>query len=135
MTSDTARVLFALSALSGAVSVAAGAFGAHALDGAVSPDRLNTWRTAAAYGLAHAVPALLASWMAARLASRPALWASGLFLAGTLVFSGSLYALVLLDAAWLGAVTPLGGVAFIAGWLALGRAGWKGIGSPDARSA
>ena len=120
-----ARVLFALSALSGAVAVAAGAFGAHALDGAVPPGRLETWRTAAAYGLAHALPALLASLLAARLASRSALWAAGLFLAGTVLFSGSLYALVLLDAPWLGAVTPLGGVAFIAGWLALGRAGWR----------
>ena len=134
MTPGTARVLFALSAVSGAIGVAAGAFGAHALDGAVPPDRLETWRTAAAYGLAHAVPALLASSMAGRLGSRSARWAAGSFLVGTLLFSGSLYALVLLDAGWLGAVTPLGGVAFIAGWLALGHAGWSELRPPDAHN-
>jgi uncharacterized membrane protein YgdD (TMEM256/DUF423 family) len=115
VTDRTARLLFAASAVGGAVAVAAGAFGAHALRDAVSPERLEVWRTAASYGLVHAVAGAFA-------ASRPDAWArraSGLFLAGTVVFSGSLYALVLLDAAWLGAVTPLGGLAFIAGWLAL----------------
>ena len=110
-----AERLFAAAAVGGAVAVAAGAFGAHALRDAVTPERLATWQTAASYGLAHAVAAALA-------ASRPTRWAqraAALFLAGTLLFSGSLYALVLLDAPWLGAVTPLGGVAFIAGWLSL----------------
>ena len=111
----TPQRLLAAAALSGAVAVAAGAFGAHALREVVTEARLATWQTAAAYELAHAVVTAVA-------ASRPDRWAqraAGLFLAGTLLFSGSLYALVLLDAAWLGAVTPLGGAAFIAGWLAL----------------
>lgn len=114
--------LLALGAASGALAVAAGAFGAHALDGAVTPDRLAVWRTAASYGLAHAVAlGVVGLWAALRpgLEVRLAGW---LFLTGTVLFSGSLYALVLLDLPWLGAVTPLGGLAFIAGWLTLVRA-------------
>ena len=117
--------LLVAAALSGAVAVAAGAFGAHALRDIVTEARLETWQTAASYGLAHAVVAAFA-------ASRPARWsqrAAALFLAGTLLFSGSLYALVLLDLPWLGAVTPLGGVAFIAGWLSL-AASARGLVSP-----
>ena len=113
----TAGRLLAAAAVSGAVAVAVGAFGAHALREAVTPDRLGTWQTGASYHLAHAVVGALAAVVGRE--SRWARRAASLFLAGTLLFSGSLYALVLLDAAWLGAVTPLGGVAFIAGWIAL----------------
>ena len=120
----SARVLFGLAALSGAVAVATGAFGAHALGDAVTPDRLATWRTASAYALGHAPAALGASALGAHAASGPALWAARLFLVGTALFSGSLWALVLLDASWLGAVAPLGGVALIAAWVLLARAGW-----------
>ena len=130
MTDRTARLLLAASAIGGAVAVAAGAFGAHALRDAVAPERLEVWRTAAAYGLAHAVAGAFA-------ASRPGVWArraAALFLAGAVVFSGSLYALVLLDAAWLGAVTPLGGVAFIAGWLALATSALREPAGPHGRA-
>lgn len=109
----------AVGAASAALAVATGAFGAHALRDAVSPDRLATWQTAASYHLVHAL-ALVAAGLAG-LTSREQ-WmgrAAALFLAGTLLFAGSLYALVLLDWPVLGAVTPLGGVAFIAGWAAL----------------
>ena len=126
MTERTARHLLVVAALSGAVAVAAGAFGAHALRDAVTPERLDVWRTAATYGLVHAVAAALAAVVGRE--SRWARRAAALFLAGTVLFSGSLYALVLLDASWLGAVTPLGGVAFIAGWLALAASAW---GEPD----
>ena len=122
MTDRTARRLFAASAVIGAVSVAAGAFGAHALRDLVTPERLDVWRTGAQYGLAHAVVGAFA-------ASRPSVWArraAALFVAGAVVFSGSLYALVLLDVPVLGAVTPIGGVAFIAGWLALARSARDG---------
>ncbi len=100
----------------GALAVAAGAFGAHALRGQVTPERLDTWQTAASYHLVHAVVLLvLAS------APTPRTTSFALFGAGIVLFSGSLYALVLLDLPVLGAVTPLGGVAFIAGWLSLAR--------------
>ena len=117
MTDQTARRLLAASAVVGAVAVAAGAFGAHALRDVVTPERLEVWRTGAQYGLVHAVVGAFA-------ASRASVWsrrAAALFVAGAVVFSGSLYALVLLDVPVFGAVTPIGGVALIAGWLALAR--------------
>lgn len=128
MTASPARkawALFAVAAASGGAAVAMGAFGAHALEGAVTPDRLETWRTAASYALGHAAPALVASALAAWTGARAAFWSAVLFLVGTLLFSGSLYALVLLDQPVLGAVTPLGGVAFITGWIALAWSGWR----------
>jgi uncharacterized membrane protein YgdD (TMEM256/DUF423 family) len=88
----------------GVLAVAAGAFGAHAL--AAHP-RLDTWKTAALYHLVHAVALALP---ALPVATRT--W----FFAGILLFSGSLYALVLLDAPRLGMITPLGGLCFLAGW-------------------
>ena len=115
----TARRLLVAAAISGAIGVAAGAFGAHALREIVTPERIETWRTGASYHQLHAAMGVLAAVL-----GRESLWArraAVLFLAGTVLFAGSLYALVLLDVPWLGAVTPLGGVAFIAGWLALAR--------------
>ncbi len=113
----TARTLLVAAAVSGAVGVAAGAFGAHALREMVTPERLETWRTGASYHQLHAALGIVAA-----LWGRESVWArraAVLFLVGTVLFAGSLYALVLLDVAWLGAVTPLGGIAFIAGWIAL----------------
>ncbi len=119
----TARGWMVAAGISGALAVALGAFGAHALAEAVTPERLGTWRTASQYHLAHAV-ALVAVALAARGG-----WnvrASGaLFLAGTVLFCGSLYALVLLDLGALGAVAPLGGLAFISGWLWLAWTAWS----------
>lgn len=109
----------AVGAVSAAVAVASGAFGAHALREAVSPERLATWQTGASYHLAHALALVVAGLVSALTGQRAAGVAAALFLAGTVLFAGSLYALVLLDAGWLGAVTPLGGVAFIAGWAGL----------------
>jgi uncharacterized membrane protein YgdD (TMEM256/DUF423 family) len=115
------RGWLAIGAISAALSVAAGAFGAHALKAALAPDALAVWETAARYQMYHAL-ALLAVGLADRASSaRPApsraMQAAGwLFVAGTVLFSGSLYALALSGIRTLGAVTPLGGVAFIAGW-------------------
>lgn len=95
-----------------AIAVAAGAFGAHAL-GADHP-RIETWRTAAHYHLVHAA--------ALAIPGLPR-WTRRLLLAGLALFSGSLYLLVLLDLPWLGAITPLGGVSFIAGWSVLALRG------------
>lgn len=105
-----------VAAILGALAVAAGAFGAHALEGRVTPDRLDTWHTAATYHLLHAVALL-----ALGLAPAPRRLTSMLFVCGILIFSGSLYTLVLLDMPILGAITPLGGLCFIAGWLSLAR--------------
>ena len=98
----------------GAVGVAMGAFGAHGLKGMVEPHALAWWETGARYHLLHAL-ALCA------VAAHPAAprWAGGLFVAGIVLFSGSLYTMTLTDQRWLGAVTPLGGICLIAGWLVL----------------
>ena len=117
--------LLATAAVVGGVMVAAGAFGAHALDGAVAPARLETWRTAATYGQVHALAAAVAAVVASHTRAAVALWAGRLFLAGVALFSGSLVALVLLDLPVLGAVAPFGGAAFLAGWGVLALAGWR----------
>jgi len=100
------------------VAVAAGAFGAHALRHRLSPQDLATFETAARYQMYHALALLAVAWQVDRGHARAAL-AGKLFLAGIVLFSGSLYILTLCGIRWMGAVTPAGGVAFIAGWLAL----------------
>lgn len=114
-----ARFFLVAGALSAAVAVAAGAFGAHALAEVVPSNRLQTFETAARYEMVHALALLLVGRMVGERPERALVWAGRLFFAGTLLFCGSLYLLVLTDTPWLGAITPLGGVAFIAGWLAL----------------
>lgn len=121
----TARLFIALGAASGALAVAAGAFGAHALADAVSPERLATFRTGAQYHLAHALALVATGLVYTQAPGRWVRLAGWLFLTGTVLFSGSLYVLVLADAPALGAITPLGGAAFIAGWLLLGVGAWK----------
>jgi uncharacterized membrane protein YgdD (TMEM256/DUF423 family) len=116
----------ALGALSACVAVLAGAFGAHALRSRLTPDMLAVFETAARYQMFHALALLAVAWSFER-GRRPAVVGAGwLFLAGTALFSGSLYALALTGARGLGAVTPLGGLCFIAGWLSLAWGLWRG---------
>src|SRR5918999_4827663 len=113
------RLFFALGSASALVAVAAGAFGAHGLRARLTPDLLAVFETGARYQMFHALALLAASWALTRW---PGPWparAGWLFLAGTLLFSGSLYALALSGVRWLGAITPLGGAAFLAGWICL----------------
>jgi uncharacterized membrane protein YgdD (TMEM256/DUF423 family) len=113
------RLFFALGSASALVAVAAGAFGAHGLRARLSPDLLAVFETAARYQMYHALALLAVGWAVTR---RPGPWpvrAGWLFAVGTLLFSGSLYALALSGMRWLGAVTPLGGLAFLAGWTCL----------------
>jgi uncharacterized membrane protein YgdD (TMEM256/DUF423 family) len=113
-------IFFSLGALSGALAVALGAFGAHGLKNRLSAARLENYETAARYQMYHAL-ALLAAFFASRQWPSSVLptLAGWLFIAGTLLFSGSLYLLALTDERRWGAVTPLGGLAFIAGWICL----------------
>ncbi len=113
------RFFVVAGALSAFVSVAAGAFGAHALRARLAPDLLAAFETGARYQMYHALALLAVAWATARWPSQLVVWSGWLFLAGTLLFSGSLYALALSGVRALGAVTPLGGLAFLAGWLAL----------------
>lgn len=113
------RLFLTAGAISGGLAVAAGAFGAHALRDRLSPDLLAVWKTGAEYQLAHALALLAVGLLIARAPSAATATAGWLFLAGTVLFSGSLYALALTGVRVLGAVTPFGGVAFLGGWMAL----------------
>ena len=113
------RMFIVLGALLAALGVAAGAFGAHALADSVSPERIKVFDTAARYHLIHSLALVLTGIIAATWPSTQSNIAGYLFLAGIAIFSGSLYLLVLTDTAWLGAVTPLGGLALIAAWCML----------------
>jgi uncharacterized membrane protein YgdD (TMEM256/DUF423 family) len=117
----TAKLFVFLGALAGAAAVALGAFGAHALKARLAPDQLAVWQTAVQYHFWHAL-ALVAIGILGALAlpgSTALKWAGWLMVAGLVLFSGSLYVLVLSGARWLGAVTPFGGTAWIAAWLLL----------------
>lgn len=137
------RLFLILGACSAALGVAAGAFGAHALRARVEPRLLEVFETGARYQMYHAFALVAVSWLLARAAGAAGATALGdaagalggagtvapgaglavasgwLFVAGTLLFSGSLYAMTLTGVRALGAITPLGGVCFIAGWLCL----------------
>ena len=101
------------------LGVAAGAFGAHALRARLTPEDLAIFETAARYQMYHALALIGVAWAAARWPGGAASAAGWLLVVGTIVFSGSLYLLVLTGPRWLGAVTPLGGLALLAGWAAL----------------
>ena len=105
--------------LLGAVLVAAGAFGAHGLREHITADRLNTWNTGVRYGMWH-VLALLAVVLSAKELTTWR-WVLRCWLLGLIVFAGSLFALVILDKGWLGAVTPAGGILLVTGWLIVFR--------------
>jgi uncharacterized membrane protein YgdD (TMEM256/DUF423 family) len=120
------RVFFGLGAASAFIGVAAGAFGAHALRAKLGPDLLAVFETGARYQMYHAFGLLAVAWAVTRWPGSLAAWAGWLFVAGTILFSGSLYALALSGARWLGAITPFGGIAFLAGWACLVIAGVKG---------
>ncbi len=116
------RTFLLIGALSAFIAVALGAFGAHALRDRLSADMLDVFKTGVTYQMYHALALLGVGLLLARLSidGSPWLTAAGwLFIAGTVLFSGSLYLLSLSGTTWLGAITPLGGVAFLLGWLAL----------------
>jgi uncharacterized membrane protein YgdD (TMEM256/DUF423 family) len=113
------RTFAALGSLLAGVAVAAGAFGAHALRARLSPADLATFETGARYQMYHALALLVVAWAAPQWPGALPRAAGWFFVAGIVVFSGSLYALVLSGQRWLGAITPLGGVAFLAGWACL----------------
>ena len=120
------RTLWIAGAAMAGLSVAIGAFGAHALRARLEPARLATFETAVQYHMLHAVALLAVAALAGRVQSQQLLLLSGgLFTAGIFLFSGSLYALAITGITWLGAITPLGGLAFIGGWLCMGIAAWK----------
>ena len=115
----SARVFLALGSASAFLAVAAGAFGAHALRRRLDESLLAAFETGVRYQMYHALALLAIAWVVDRWGGGLVVWSGWLFVAGTVVFSGSLYLLALTGQRMFGAVTPLGGVAFLAGWLVL----------------
>ncbi|MGZ3460102.1 MAG: DUF423 domain-containing protein [Archangium sp.] len=122
------RLWLILGAASAFLSVAAGAFGAHALRARLAPDLLTIFETGARYHMYHSL-GLIAIGLLMQLRPSPLLNGAGwAMLAGILLFSGSLYALALSGVRALGAITPLGGLGFLVGWLLFALAAWRQTG-------
>lgn len=120
-----AQIFLATGALLGGLSVGAGAFGSHALKAMLTPEMLTVFETAARYQMYHAL-ALLGVGLSLQTTNGPVFCKAGLaFLAGIVLFSGSLYALAFTGVRWLGALTPLGGTAFLIGWGCLAWGWWR----------
>ena len=118
------KIFLVTGALLGGLSVALGAFAAHALKAIVSNDVLQIFETAVKYQMYHGLALLVTGILLQQLPQKQLQWAGRLFLAGIILFSGSLYLLCYVKhqqiaATWVGAITPLGGVCFIAGWVLL----------------
>jgi uncharacterized membrane protein YgdD (TMEM256/DUF423 family) len=122
-----ARVFLAIGGVAALLAVALGAFGAHALKNRIPAEMLAVWHTAVEYHLFHALGLLAVGLVAAQFPDSALVrWSGWLMLAGILLFSGSLYALALSGERWLGAVTPMGGLAFLAAWAMFVTAVLKG---------
>jgi uncharacterized membrane protein YgdD (TMEM256/DUF423 family) len=120
-----ARRFLIIAAISGMLLVILGAFGAHALDARVSAGHMVWWQKAVHYQGLHTLALLATGLLALHHPGRVLNIAGWLFLAGIVLFSGSLYIMTLTDLRTLGMVTPLGGTAFIAGWFSLVLAAWR----------
>jgi len=124
MTPD--RLFFVLGSIFGGLAVAVGAFGAHQLRAMLNADDLATFEVGVRYQMYHALALIAVAWAASRWDSTLFVVAGWSFVAGILVFSGSLYFLVITGPRWLGAITPIGGVALIVGWVLLAWGALKG---------
>jgi uncharacterized membrane protein YgdD (TMEM256/DUF423 family) len=116
------RKVFVAGSILAGLGVAFGAFGAHSLKAAVSPEMLAVFETGVRYQMYHGLGLLGLAWAISRWPEKRLATAAWLLVAGTVVFSGSLYILVLTGTRWFGAITPIGGVALIAGW---GLTAWR----------
>lgn len=119
------KTILMIAAVMMALAVAIGAFGAHGLKSHLSDEMLQTYKTGVDYHFYHALGLLLVGVLSLNMPSGLLNWSAILLAAGIVLFSGSLYVLAITGIKWLGAVTPLGGLSFIAGWILLFAAVWK----------
>jgi uncharacterized membrane protein YgdD (TMEM256/DUF423 family) len=120
------RIFLILGSINGLIAVALGAFGAHVLKERLSSDMLSVFQTGVQYQMYHALALILTAILSNSLSKNGSVhWSGWLFFAGILLFSGSLYALSLSGVKMLGAITPLGGLAFLAGWIMLAWGAFK----------
>lgn len=119
------RLFFLAGAVAAFTGVAAGAFGAHALKHRLAPDMLAVFEVGVRYQLYHALALIACAWAITRWPGTLVTAGGWLFIAGIVIFSGSLYALSLSGVRWLGAITPIGGLALIVGWLCLAAAAFR----------
>ena len=119
------RTFFVLGSLFAFLGVAAGAFGAHSLKATLSVEMLAVFETAVRYQMYHAFALFVVGWAGTQSQRASVRLAGWMFVLGIVLFCGSLYALTFSGVRWLGALTPLGGVAFLAGWALLAWGLWK----------
>jgi len=119
------RTLFIAGSISALIAVAAGAFGAHGLKERISKDLMDVFEVAARYQMYHALALLAAAWAYSQWHNNLSSWAGWSFIGGTILFSGSLYLMSVTGLKWLGAITPLGGLLFMIGWVLLAISAWK----------
>ena len=119
------RIFVVVGSLSAFIGVALGALGAHALKARLDADLLAAFEVGVRYQMYHALALLAVAWACTKWPGTAVVTAGWLFVAGTIVFSGSLYVLSLTGARWLGAITPFGGAALLGGWLCLAWAAWR----------
>ena len=120
------RLFFVVGSLFGFFGVILGAFGAHALKGHLGADQLMVFEVGVRYQMYHAFALLAAAWAYTKWPGKSLIASGWLFIVGTVLFSGSLYALSLSGIRWLGVITPFGGLAFVAGWLCMAWSAWRG---------
>ena len=120
------RLFFLVGSISALIAVVLGAFGAHGLKGRLTTEMLNAFEVGVRYQMYHALALLAVAWALSRWPRAEVTAAGWLFVAGTIIFSGSLYFLSLTGVRWIGAITPIGGVAFLLGWLSLVWGVWRG---------
>ena len=120
-----ARTFFIIASLSACIAVALGAFAAHILKQKLTPEMFGIFEMGVRYHVYHVFALFIVAWATTYFTTANFVPAGWLFVAGTFIFSGSLYLLSLTETRWLGAITPIGGLCFLAGWLWMAWSVWK----------